>query len=523
MADLAVGLVDHLTVGQWPESGYGVYLPPEIHRQPIYALGISGTGKSTLLGNLALQWSRMDEGVLLIDVKDGQLARDVAGRADADRLIVIAPGLCQFADGPHHWGLNILELPDRHRQTVSQVVDNVLSMLERLDRADYTQMTTLRTQLDSAVRLALYEPQPQLRLAREVLTDAALRRALMAKHASRVNAEVADHFQRFDDPKANSSYGRSQQITSTVNRLKELLTPPELAYMLIQPHSTIKLAEWLEAGKLVVVDCASGMSNRNAELLGNLVLTQAMHVTFTRRVTETSRYVRLICDEFDLLAGNNFARLITKARSYRVLPVMAHQNKDQLRADRDRSQTLFNAASGVPVEFEFTLTDQDRAQMMRLRRYEARDELEAFTARLRLRKQGLPLGLLEAGQSALIRLADWRDPVIPGQVERAIAAQERLTTPEREIKRDEQRTEVPTDEPRRRQPPPPTPRTHPLRSGADEPPAQAVRADPRRSAGAGGPEPLPDDDGVAAGQTALPGGSFGRWQPPRPGRRPQRG
>lgn len=441
MADLAERFLDHLKVGMWPESGYNVYLPPDIHRQPIYSLGVSGSGKSTLIGNLAMQWSRMGEGVLLIDVKDGQLARDVAARATWDKLVYVAPGTTIFDDHPHHWGLNILELRDRHRPTISQVVDNVMSMLERLDRADYTQMTLLRTQQDSAVRPVLYEPEPNLIKVRQALTEHDYRAHLMARHADVLNSEVADHFARLDDPKQNSPFGRSQQINSTVNRLKELITPPELRNMLIQPHSTMRLADWLEAGKLVVVDCVSGppgelvMSNRNAELLGNLVSTQAMHFTFTRVVAPESRPVRLICDEFDLLAGNNFARLITKARSYKVFPVMAHQNKDQLKADRDRAQTLFNAASGVPVEFEFTLTDQDRAQMNRLRPHEEQEELEAFTARLHLRRKGLPMGLLDANKIALIRLSDWWEPVIPGQYERAVAAQERMTTPERVLRR----------------------------------------------------------------------------------------
>jgi len=42
MADMAERYLDQLKVGMWPESGYNVYLPPEIHRQSLYALGLSG-------------------------------------------------------------------------------------------------------------------------------------------------------------------------------------------------------------------------------------------------------------------------------------------------------------------------------------------------------------------------------------------------------------------------------------------------------------------------------------------------
>lgn len=429
----------NLKVGTWRDVGQPVLLPDKVHRNPIYMLGISGSGKSTALGQMALQWSQMGEGVLVIDVKDGQLARNVITRADPANTILVAPGLCYFENHPHHWGLNILEMPNRYRETVSQVVDNVLSMLERLDRADYAQMVQLRTNLDCAVRLSLYEDEPNLRMVRRALTDQTYRKTLIARHGHHLNEEVHDHFIRLDDPKANSAYGRNQNIASTVNRLKELLTPEELAMMLTQPRTSMRLGEWLEAGKLVVVDCASGMSNRNAELLGNLVLTQMMHFTFMRKVAEddpwegTTRPIRLICDEFDLLAGNNFSRLITKARSYRVFPVMSHQNLDQLRHNRDAAQTLYNAVSGVPVVFAFPLTDQDRQTMRQTRKTEV-EATEAFTAVLSLKSVSLPYGLLDAGDAALISLPKWKAPGDESLFDSAVEAQRPLVVPERTMR-----------------------------------------------------------------------------------------
>jgi hypothetical protein len=483
----------NLRLGRWSDTGAPVSLPPKVHRHPIYALGLSGTGKSTLLGQLALQWSAMGEGVLVIDVKDGQLARDIVARSDPDNTILVAPGLCYFDNHPHHWGLNLLELPNRYRQTVSEAVNNVLSMLERLDRADYTQMTLLRTQLDCAVRLVLYEPEPNLRRVREALTNEGYRKVLMAQHGHHLNPEVLDHFARFDDPKSNSNYGRAKDIVSTVNRLKEILTPEELAWMLIQQRSTMRFGEWLEAGKLVVVDCASGMSNRNAELLGNLVLTQMMHFTFMRTVSESdpwagiTRPIRLICDEFDLLAGNNFSRLISKARSYRVFPVMSHQNLDQLKVGRGAAQTLYNDASGVPVMLAFALTDQDRATIRRLRQIDEAEATSAYTATLSLKSVSMPLGLLDAGQSALIELFNWQTVGDPAKVDRAIEAQRPYVTAERQLRETVQADDPTahqrrTAKPKAKKPPVETPDESP--GGRDLPPgAESVSEAQRGSAG----------------------------------------
>ena len=50
-------------------------LPEKVHRQAMYVIGLSRSGKSVLLDNLALQCSAMGEGVLVIDHKDGLIGR----------------------------------------------------------------------------------------------------------------------------------------------------------------------------------------------------------------------------------------------------------------------------------------------------------------------------------------------------------------------------------------------------------------------------------------------------------------
>lgn len=492
---------------------------------PIYenywACGVfhHNTGKSTLLGNLALQWSAMGEGVLVIDVKDGRLARDLAKRANPDKLIYVAPGLCYFDGHPHHWALNVLEPPVRNRFGFEVVKSNVISMFERMARADYSVMVQVRRRLDFAVRLANYERDATLVTVYDVLTKQSYRHDLIARTQRRgiaINQIVLDHWEQFDDPKMMNTYARYQALNSTLARLEEIVAPEGLYYLVSQPTSSITLGPWLMAGKLVIVDCASGqMTEENAELFGNLILAQAMHVVGLRR-PETylddeegnepaGPFMRIICDEADLLAGNNFAKLITKARSFKTLPVLAHQNRSQM-AGRDRDDRLLNALSGVYVEFDFTLTDQDQAQMARLRPGQEDEEIEAFTARLRLRRKGLPMGLLDAGKSALIRLSDWVEPVILGQYARAVASQQALTTPERVLRSRTTMEATHHDHPST----PPPPRPNPPQSRASRQTSAKPGDDSGVAESLGDAGQIPDPPAVAAGQAPLSGSVFKR-------------
>ena len=353
-----------MRIGEWGDgSYYPLELPPDIYQWPIYLLGEPGMGKSTLLANLALQLNTLGEGVVVIDHKDGQLSRDIVERADPNKLVYVSPGQCFFDGHPHHWGLNILEVTKRDRLGFATTRANVMSMFVRMERADFAIMQQMRLYLDSAIALALYSPTATLVDVRRILTEQPYRQGMLAN--PHVPQEIRDTFTRFDDPKQFTAYARANAVNSSIARLKEILNDPQLYYMVSQPRTTIRLKEWLDAGKLVVFDVAEGLSHNNANLLGNLLLALFMNEAMNRSVRETSRVWRLVADEFDQLAGDNFTELIQKARARKVVPIMAHQSLSQLyRAD---DPTLYSAATSSPVKLTFRVSPSDAPQVSWIR------------------------------------------------------------------------------------------------------------------------------------------------------------
>jgi KaiC/GvpD/RAD55 family RecA-like ATPase len=503
---------DWLRIGRWADSYGRFILPPKVYRWPIYVLGLAGTGKSTLLANLALRFHEKGEGVLLIDTKDGDLAEKVAMRTPPEQLVYIAPGQCLFDGHPHHWAMNVLEVRDRSRLGYSRVHANVMSMFERMERADYSIMTQLRYHLDMSIRLALYQKDATLLTVRRIMTERDYRLSLMVDE--RISSEVREHFTRFDDNRQTTAYTRAQAVNSSIPRLKELLTDTTLYHLVTQPKSTVDIESWLNDGKLVVCNFARGLSSTQGDLLGNLMMAVFTNAAFARQPAGEARVWRLVSDEFDRLAGKNFAELIDKARSYRVFPVMSHQNIDQLKSG-GRGE-VFNAASSAPVVINFRTSKQDEATMRRWVKDEELSQeltsLKRFQASVTL-FDGIP-GLVDPGASVKIVLDPLQGEDSPAALEAAILSQKAHTTPERLLRRgkmeryDERQTARQASRPR------------PLDEASQ---SQAPGADPAGlpDAELSGDLPLPDQ--LAGLQAPLPQPAQHQGNPPhRPGGRPGR-
>jgi hypothetical protein len=421
---------DWLRMGRWADSYGRAIVPPDILQHPVYALGLSGTGKSTLLANLSQRLHEQGEGVLVIDHKDGDLARSIASRANSEKLIFVAPGECYFDGIPHHWGLNVLEVKRRDRFGFAQVQSNTMRMFERMERANFLIMQQMRLHLDAAIRLALYRRDATLLDVRRILTERDYRLSLSSD--PQVPVELREHFDRFDDPKQTTAYVRAQAVNSSIPRLKEFLTDPQVGFMVTQPASTIHLEEWLDAGYLVVCDFATGLTQTQSELLANLILAMFLNAVFTRRVEDDSTVWRLVADEFDRLAGDNFAELIDKARSYRALPIMANQSLSQLVFDNDVK--LQKAVLRSPVKITFRVSHDDADAATWVHPVELRDSLSTlsdYSAVLTLTK-GLP-GLMDSGASELILLDPLQGAEDKDALSDAIRSQKAHTVSERAL------------------------------------------------------------------------------------------
>lgn len=462
----------------------------------MHVLGVPGMGKSTLLGQLAVWYHQSGCGVVVLDIKDGKLAADVVtqARTPLEEYLLFAPGQT-FKQG-RSWTLNPLD------GEMSDVVDNVLDMFQRVGQLQ-SSFTQLKEHLSMALRLAVRQPSPTtLHDVADILTDSSTRaRMLNVELPKRVRDFWAHEF---------AALGKKAQhdaVSSTVVRLDDWLVDEPLATLLAGPKSTLRLAEELDAGRLIVCDLVTDMPAGQVLETGNLVMASILNAALARDPHADKRPWVVIADEFDLLAGDFFRHSLDKLRAAGLRVVAAHQNLSQV------SSELASSLTSVPLKVYFKPSPKDLKELKAI--YPGTKELWSSLAehQAAVLEEGAvpdPIPWLDVQTSGWVAVetSDWPDQ--PNHTRLAELSrrmlQEPYTRPLDSARKDVY-VNAPTTE--RIEAPPRPPEGQPAREAVSDrahPPRPRRAGDSRQmrllDALAVGPPVLPgrDDDGVSQGR-----------------------
>jgi hypothetical protein len=482
----------------------------------IHILGQPGYGKSTLLGRLAETFADLGHGVLVIDIR-GDLATNLVCRTKhADRLILVDP--VEASTTGHYWSLNPMDFDRKNPQLFDRYTDRLPDLFARIGIHDPTLMQTIEKLLTEGVRLALATPDTSLLDVYLALHDDRHReRLLRSRHVPPLTRDYFQEvFTKSDHPLRKNNAGgmtprdRRIAIDSTDSRLRQVLGGNLLNRMLIQPHTTLNIAQWLDEGKLVVVNLdQSRMGERTARKMGNLILGALSNDIIQRPTGEVSLPWRIIVDEAAELANRPFAEMITQMRTHSVYPILAHQNLSQL-----KDETLADAVSQASCKIRFRLSEVDAktiadryspefaAHLMSLPPYRARVMWDASDNRLVDSRLGVD-----------VDLQDWWGVSDTAQLTAALAAQrslaqheshqrqllhlERFKTASKHGVMEGAYDDDPTDD-KTYQPPP-----RPDEPGSEELPETPDGGDPSWLGRVGSPVPVPGDATQAHGPAVV--------------------
>lgn len=354
------------SLGKRESSRYRFEMSARELESAIYVVGAPNMGKSTLLGNLAEQFAGIpDRGMLVLDIK-GDLAHEIASRTKyADRLIYVAPGECSFPDDDRTWALNPFEVDSRDRASVARVASAIPSLFERLGLADLSLMVHIRQTLEATTQLALRDSEPTLLSLPLLLYHEPTRERLLSRH---VWPMTQVYWRKEFDPLSPSE--RKRKVGTTASRLTTLLSSPTINALVGTYRSTLRLREFLEAGKLVVCNLGSGLPRDVGITIGNLIMGMLIEATYARPEHGRNAW-SVIVDEFHLFVGNAFAEIITQARSDKLFPVLAHQGQTQLSGEaRHGAGSLQEAVTQAPLRFRLSGgPDDDRERFSASIRY----------------------------------------------------------------------------------------------------------------------------------------------------------
>lgn len=419
--------MSEIRLGRYQQTLIPFIRPADALRSAVYVVGSPGMGKSTLLGNLCEQFCAAGDGVLLLDLK-GDLARDIAHRSrHPERIVYVQPGIIRFADGERVWTLNPFAGHRSRPDAIGQIATNVLESFDRMGRTELSIMANIRQSLAHAIRLALTTPEPTLLDLLLIVVDQSYRQELL-RTARSLNHVSRRFWTDLDDPKLPARERRGQ-LNTTRNRLEALLMDRDINLFVGTYQSTLKLKEWLDEGRMILIDLGLPLPRGIGVDIGNVIMAQLVTETFLRGETNKDRTWRLVVDEFHEFVGDNFATIITEARSYNVFPVVAHQDRSQI--DRIPGRTLRSAVGHAGVQVLMASSPEDRVAYASLY---GRDQADLVLGLDRFKASvSIIDGLAGRRQSEILVLDDWWGDPIPGQLAGLQQAAHAHTLPKREV------------------------------------------------------------------------------------------
>lgn len=301
------------------DEKFGIKLKDR-HRH-IYVMGKSGTGKSTLLENMAVDDIRERRGLAVIDPHGdfvGALLNFVPSYRVND-VIVFDPG-----DRDYPIAINMFEITDPKYKVV--VASGIVGIFKKI--FGYSWGPRLEYWLSSAVLALLDYPDATLLMVPRLFTDKEFRKKVIDKvQDPLIKSRWINEYGKLDQRQ------QSETISPILNKVGQFLSSPLIRNVVGQPKSSIDFRSVMDEGKILLVRLSKGIIGEdNAALLGSMIITQIQLAAMTRAdVSESERKdFYLYVDEFQNFATESFQTILSEARKYHLSLTLANQYMEQL-------------------------------------------------------------------------------------------------------------------------------------------------------------------------------------------------
>lgn len=300
-------------------------------RRHLYAIGQTGTGKSTLLENTARQDIRNGEGLTVID-PNGDLIDSLVDCIPPNRandVLLFDPG----GDPDYPVSFNFLVDPGiefRHLaiSSASQAFSTIWELSKQTARLHYI--------LNNALAALIEAPNTSLRDMKRLLTDDIYRDNLVYTHVTDYDVK---QFWFSEFPSWSKTY-RQDGVAALQNKLGQFFMSSMMKNVFSQTRDVFDPRSLLDERKIVLVRLSKGrMGKDNAYLVGTLFVTKMALAAFSRDDIEEKHRIDhyLHVDEFQNMATDAFEDICSEARKYRLCLALYHQYIEQLSPEIKRA------------------------------------------------------------------------------------------------------------------------------------------------------------------------------------------
>lgn len=304
-----------VTTARSPERSFGIRQSDRLFH--MYVVGQTGTGKSTLLINLARQDEEHRRGFCLID-PHGDLAERVARFAGANAIYWdVADPACPFGHNPLSY------LVPQYRPLVAS------GLLDALKKQWSDAWGPRMEHLLRMALLALLEcPGSTLADIMPLFLDGDFRKDVI----SRIKDEHVKSFWT-REYKALRYQNSAEAIAPIANKLGGLLAHPVVRSALCTPKEPLRFRTLMDEGRSLIVNLAKGrLGADTANVVGGVIVSTMAHAAYSRESTpeELRRPYTLYVDEFHSFTTEALADMLSELRKYRLALVLTTQHGSQL-------------------------------------------------------------------------------------------------------------------------------------------------------------------------------------------------
>lgn len=300
-------------------------------RRHMYVVGQTGVGKSNYLQEMAKKDARAGKGFCFID-PHGDAIEDILTAIPKERaedVIIFDP-----ADVARPIGINMLEYDPAHPEQKTFVINEMIGIFDQLYDMKATGGPMFEQYMRNAMLLIMEHPESGSTLMEipKVLADEAFRKYKLS-HCT--NPIVRDFWLK-EAEKAGGEAALANMVPYITSKLTTFISNDMMRPIIAQQKSTLNFRELMDDGKIVLINLSKGkIGEINARLLGMVIVGKILMAALSRvDLPEAERKdFYLYLDEFQNVTTTSIAQILSEARKYRLVLVLAHQFIGQLKEE----------------------------------------------------------------------------------------------------------------------------------------------------------------------------------------------
>ena len=294
-------------------------------RRHMYLIGRTGTGKSELIKNMAMQDIKNGEGICVVD-PHGDLIEGILEHIPKERAEDVI--LFEPFDTDRPMGLNILEVHSEEQKDFA--VQEMISIFYKLvtDPAMLGPMFEHNMRNAMLTLMADEEFPGTIADIPRIFTDTEFQKYKVSKVKDPV---VRNYWEK--EMAKTSDFHKSEMLGYLISKVGRFVENSMMRNIVGQGRSSFDIRDVMDNKKILLLNLAKGKTGEiNAKLIGLIIVSKIQMAALSRAdMPEADRSdFYLYVDEFQNFITDAFSTILSEARKYRLNLIIAHQYLGQL-------------------------------------------------------------------------------------------------------------------------------------------------------------------------------------------------